>query len=115
MAVSYDIKTIFQEDIMQESHIETVRKDLKTLVRDAQALFDEATAAGGTKAEQLRTQGMRLLDKALERAHEFQDAAIQKGKKIAHDTDEYVHEHPWRAIGIAGAVGVLVGMLIARR
>jgi ElaB/YqjD/DUF883 family membrane-anchored ribosome-binding protein len=58
---------------------------------------------------------MRLLDKALERAHEFQDAAVQKGKKIAHDTDEYVHEHPWRAIGIAGAVGVLVGMLIARR
>jgi len=26
-----------------------------------------------------------------------------------------VHEHPWRAIGICAAVGVLVGMLIARR
>ena len=100
---------------MQESHIETVRNDLKTLVRDAQTLFDEATAAGGAKAEQLRSQGMRLLDKAIDRAHEFQEAAIQKGKKIAHDTDAYVHEHPWRAIGIAGAVGVLLGMLIARR
>ncbi len=100
---------------MHENRIQTVRNDLKTLVRDAQALFDEATSAGGAKADQLRTQGMQMLDSALERAQELQDAAIEKGRKIAHDTDEYVHEHPWRAIGIAGAVGVLVGMLIARR
>ncbi len=40
---------------------------------------------------------------------------LKRGRQIAHDTDAYVHEHPWRAIGIAGAVGVLVGMLIARR
>ncbi len=100
---------------MHESRIETVRNDLKTLVRDAQALFDEATSASGAKAEQLRTQGMQLLDSALERTQELQEAAIQTGRKIAHDTDAYVHEHPWRAIGVAGAVGVLVGMLIARR
>ncbi len=100
---------------MHESRIETVRNDLKTLVRDAQMLFDEATSASGAKAEQLRTQGMQLLDNALERAQELQEAAIEKGRKIAHDTDAYVHEHPWRAIGVAGAVGVLVGMLIARR
>jgi ElaB/YqjD/DUF883 family membrane-anchored ribosome-binding protein len=56
-----------------------------------------------------------MLDHAITRAHDLQDAAVQKGRKIAHDTDEYVHEHPWRAIGIAGAVGLLVGMLIARR
>lgn len=100
---------------MQESRIETVRNDLKTLVRDAQSLFDEATSAGGARAEQLRTQGMQLLDNAMERAQELQHAAVEKGRKIAHDTDAYVHEHPWRAIGIAGAIGVLVGMLIARR
>ncbi len=100
---------------MQESHIETVRNDLKTLVRDAQSLFDEAAAAGGAKADELRSRGMRLLDTAMDRAHEFQESAIRKGKKIAHDTDTYVHDHPWRAIGIAGAVGVLIGMLIARR
>jgi len=100
---------------MQESHIETVRNDLKTLVRDAQALFDEAASAGGARAEELRSKAARLLDDALHRAHDLQDEAIRRGRQIAHDTDAYVHEHPWRAIGIAGAVGVLVGMLIARR
>ena len=55
------------------------------------------------------------MDDALRRAHEPQDAALKRGRQIANDTDAYVHEHPWRAIGIAGAVGVLIGMLIARR
>ena len=100
---------------MNESTITTARNDLKALVRDAQALFDEATAASGAKADELRSKGMKMLDHAISRAHDLQEAAVRKGRKIAHDTDDYVHEHPWRAIGIAGAVGVLIGMLIARR
>lgn len=100
---------------MHDSHIETVRNDLKSLVREAQNLFDEAASAGGARADELRSKASKMLDDALRRAHELQDAALKRGRQIAHDTDAYVHEHPWRAIGIAGAVGVLIGMLIARR
>ena len=100
---------------MLESNINTVQTDLKTLMKDAQELFEEAATVSGSKAEELRTKGMRLLDSAIDDAHRLQQVAVEKGKKIAHDTDTYVHEHPWRAIGITAAVGVLVGMLIARR
>jgi ElaB/YqjD/DUF883 family membrane-anchored ribosome-binding protein len=30
-------------------------------------------------------------------------------------TDQYVHNNPWKAVGIAGGVGLLLGMLIGRR
>jgi ElaB/YqjD/DUF883 family membrane-anchored ribosome-binding protein len=100
---------------MFESKISSADYELKALVRDAQALFDEATAAGGAKAEELRAQGMKMLDHAIAVAHDLQETAIRKGRKIAHDTDEYVHENPWRAIGIAGVAGLLIGMLIAKR
>jgi ElaB/YqjD/DUF883 family membrane-anchored ribosome-binding protein len=30
-------------------------------------------------------------------------------------TDEYVHANPWKALGIAAAAGVLVGILMSRR
>jgi ElaB/YqjD/DUF883 family membrane-anchored ribosome-binding protein len=30
-------------------------------------------------------------------------------------TDEYVHANPWQMIGVAAAVGALIGMLISRR
>ena len=100
---------------MQDATMQAVRTDLKNLMRDAQALFAEATAASGTKADELRAKAMKMLDSAIDHAHHLQHISIEKGKKIAHDTDTYVHEHPWRAIGISAAVGVLVGMLIARR
>ncbi|CAM8647389.1 ElaB Uncharacterized conserved protein [Oxalobacteraceae bacterium] len=100
---------------MFESKTTNADNELKALVRDAQALFDEATAAGGAKAEELRAQGMKMLDHAIAAAHDLQETAMRKGRKIAHDTDEYVHDNPWRAIGIAGVAGLLIGMLIAKR
>jgi ElaB/YqjD/DUF883 family membrane-anchored ribosome-binding protein len=30
-------------------------------------------------------------------------------------TDDYVHENPWQAIGIAAAVGLVAGLLMNRR
>ena len=33
----------------------------------------------------------------------------------ARATDDYVHDNPWQAIGVAAAVGFLVGLVISRR
>ena len=99
---------------MLQSNMDTVRKDIKTLVADAQLLFKDAAAEGGAKADELRKRGMQLLDSALDKAHHLQEAAIEKGKELADSTDNYVRKNPWRAVGISAVVGVLVGMLIAR-
>ncbi|MBC7413800.1 MAG: DUF883 domain-containing protein [Herminiimonas sp.] len=100
---------------MLSSNLKTVRTDMKTLVKDAQDLFREATSATGEKAELLRTQGLNLLDTALVKAQEVQTAAIQTGKEVAESTDTYVQENPWKAVAISAGVGVLIGMLIARK
>jgi len=100
---------------MLENEIKTVRADLKTLVQDAQNLFSEATAASGVKADELRQRGMTLLDSALVQVHELQAATLDKGRKIVDNTDGYVRENPWQAVGVSAAVGVLIGMLIARK
>ena len=55
---------------MLEQNISTVNNDVKTLVKDAQALFTAATALTGEKAEELRGRGMRALDTALRRLSE---------------------------------------------
>lgn len=33
----------------------------------------------------------------------------------AQSADNYVHEHPWRAIGAALGIGLLIGLLTTRR
>lgn len=100
---------------MLESNLKTVRGDLKTLMQDAQVLFAEATASTGMKADELRSRGMHLLDSALDQVQVLQSASLEKGKELVDSTDNYVRENPWQAVGLAAAVGVLIGMLIARK
>ena len=40
---------------------------------------------------------------------------LDKTRQAAKATDEYVHEHPWHAVGVAAVVGFLLGALISRR
>lgn len=100
---------------MTTSSFKTVRNDMRTLVRDAQELFREATASTGERADELRSKGLDMLEIALTRAHELQEVALETGKEIAESTDEFVREHPWKAVAISAGVGMLLGMLIARR
>jgi ElaB/YqjD/DUF883 family membrane-anchored ribosome-binding protein len=100
---------------MSNSTLSNVRSELKPLIHDAQALLDEAADVGEAKAAELQSKAMKVLDQAITRANELQVTAVRKGRKIAHDTDLYVHEKPWRAVGVASAVGLLLGMLIVRR
>jgi ElaB/YqjD/DUF883 family membrane-anchored ribosome-binding protein len=50
-----------------------------------------------------------------ERMNEAQETALRQSKAAARATDEFVHENPWRSIVAAASLGVVVGLLIARR
>ena len=100
---------------MMQSNVKTARTDMRSLVKDAQDLFRQATSATGDKAELLRTQGLNLLDSAMGKAQEVQAAAMQTGKEVAETADTYVQENPWKSVAISAGVGVVIGMLLARR
>ncbi len=100
---------------MLESNIKTVRTDMKTLVEDAQALFREATSTSGMKAEELRAKGLELLDSAMDKAQNLQAIALDASKEFAGSADAYVHENPWKTVAVSAGIGLLVGILIARK
>jgi ElaB/YqjD/DUF883 family membrane-anchored ribosome-binding protein len=39
----------------------------------------------------------------------------EQGRKAADATDQFVRENPWAALGVAAAVGCLVGLLVSRK
>jgi len=96
-------------------NLNAVQTDVKTLVKDAQALLQAAAALTGEKAEEMRGRGMHLLDVALGKASQVQDQAIVRGKELAHTADVYVKDNPWRTIAAAAGVGLLVGVILGRK
>ena len=96
-------------------NLNSVQTDVKTLVKDAQALLTAAAALTGEKAEEMRGRGMQLLDQALGKASAVQGQALVKGKELAHSADVYVKDNPWRTIAAAAGVGLLVGVILGRK
>ncbi len=89
--------------------------DFKVVVADAEELLRVTAGQAGEKAVELRSKiQSRLADAKLHLA-DAQQVMVDKAKAVGRASDEYVHDHPWRSVGIAAGVGLVIGLLIGRR
>jgi ElaB/YqjD/DUF883 family membrane-anchored ribosome-binding protein len=95
----------------EEQFIESVKESLD----DAEQLLREAAEATGDKAAELRESALLSLKRTREALYDTQDELLERGRRAARVTDDYVPDNPWQAIGLAGLAGVLLGALICRR
>jgi ElaB/YqjD/DUF883 family membrane-anchored ribosome-binding protein len=89
--------------------------DLKRVLADAEALLVATADDTGEEVTRLRSRVTATLSQAKTGLIEAQAAVVDKAKVAAKATDEYVHDNPWKSIGIAAGVGLLVGAIIGRR
>ncbi len=100
-----------QESIDKDKVIES----LKSSLNDAENLLREAAMATGETAVELRERALTSIRRTREALYDAQDAMYEGGRRALRATDDYVHDNPWQAIGVAGVTGLLLGILIARR
>jgi len=97
------------------AHRDKLMNDLRTVISDAEEVLkvtaDQATAG----AAELRVRMQERLHQARVRLHDLQDHAVARAKAAGHAADDYVHDHPWKAIGAAAGFGLIIGLLIGRR
>ena len=99
-----------QNDVSKEK----LMQDLQLVVSDAEELLKATAGQAGDKVSAARERIQESLSTARARLSQAQEAMLEKTKQAARATDEYVHENPWRAVGIAAGAGLIVGMLISR-
>ncbi len=87
----------------------------KVILQETEKLLADANLAVGKEAEALYAKAAASLRQAKDKLVTVEKVAVEKTRQAAKATDAYVHDHPWQAVGVAAAVGVLVGMLISRR
>lgn len=89
--------------------------DMRVVVADAEEILRATAGVAGEKMADLRERvGERLRDAKL-RIADAEAALVDKTKAAARATDDYVNDNPWRAVGIAAGVGLLLGIVIGRR
>jgi ElaB/YqjD/DUF883 family membrane-anchored ribosome-binding protein len=93
---------------------EKLMQDFRVVVNDTEELLRATAGIAGDKVSVARERIQEDLVAAKVRLVAAEEAVIAKTKQAARATDEYVHENPWKAVGIGAGVGLLVGMLISR-
>jgi len=102
-------------DEMAVANKEKLVSDLRVVISDTEELLRATAGAAGDKVGELRERiGLRLRD-AKERLIDLEVAVVDKTKAAARATDDFVHEEPWKAVGVAAALGLALGVLIGRR
>jgi ElaB/YqjD/DUF883 family membrane-anchored ribosome-binding protein len=89
--------------------------DLKSVVQDAQAWLSHSGQLTGDELKAARAKLEQTLSTAKDDLIRLEETVIARSKEAARATDEYVQENPWKAVGVGAAVGVLVGLLLARK
>lgn len=89
--------------------------DLRTVITDAEELLRMTADEAGESAAGLRARVKDRMNQAKDELVRLQDAAVAKAQEVGDAADEFVHENPWKSIGIAAGIGLVVGMLVSRR
>lgn len=88
--------------------------DIKTVITEAETLLDSTNQLGSKQYQSARAKLKTALDTAKIELPRVTQKAVEKTKHAAHVTHEYVGDNPWKAVGLAAAIGLLAGLVIGR-
>ena len=102
---------------MSEAQVtkEKLVSDFKAVVADTEELLKLTAGQAGDKVADVRARLGERLTSAKYKLQDIEAAVVEKTKAAARATDDYVHENPWKAVGVAAGVGFLLGLLPRRR
>jgi ElaB/YqjD/DUF883 family membrane-anchored ribosome-binding protein len=86
--------------------------EFNTVVADTEHLLKSIAAAGGEKAQAMRSTVEQNLVAARERLQGLEQAAEARARSAVKATDQYVHGHPWQSVAIAAGIGALAGIVV---
>lgn len=94
--------------------VDKLMADLSVLGNDIEQMLKATASETGPHLAQVRAKAAQSLEAVRARVTELQGAALVKTRAAGRATDDYVRANPWQVMAIATAVGLVVGILLAR-
>jgi ElaB/YqjD/DUF883 family membrane-anchored ribosome-binding protein len=89
--------------------------EFRNFVADVEDLITETTSITGEDLVRVKAKFGERIAAAKDSIQEMSGAVVDRAKRSATATNEYVHDQPWAAVGIGAAIGVLIGFVLGRR
>jgi ElaB/YqjD/DUF883 family membrane-anchored ribosome-binding protein len=87
----------------------------RNLVTDVEDLIKKVANVDDAEVAEVRAKVEQTLSKAKKSATQGIAAIRGQTDEVTEATDQYVRENPWAALGIAAAVGIVLGFIAGRR
>jgi ElaB/YqjD/DUF883 family membrane-anchored ribosome-binding protein len=100
-----------QENDMNERASANVQRGADSFDAKKERLIEDA----GEVVKDISGRVESSLNNAKASLTKAQDAVNTQARYAADYTDQYVHDNPWKSIGFAAVVGLLVGVLVSGR
>ena len=94
-----------------EEAVHATADELRRLLGEAEEALAGKGEAADVRVRELRERMRSALDKGRNRARNSHDAALESFRRH----DDYLHVHPYHALGAALAIGLVAGLLVSRR
>jgi len=94
---------------------DTLAGGLRQMVDEAERMLKSAAQSGDDKVDAVRQRLAEQVREMRGQLEQLEDDAVHQARRAARQADHAVHAHPYGAMGLAAAVGLLVGFLAARR
>ena len=88
---------------------------LRHMVDEIDAYLRSAADSGDQKFNAVRDRLALQVREMRAQLDELNQATLERVQRAAQQADQTVHSHPYTAMGVAAATGLLVGFLAARR
>jgi ElaB/YqjD/DUF883 family membrane-anchored ribosome-binding protein len=87
--------------------------ELRAFLADVEDLVKKVANVGDADVARLRARVSGALGDVRQTVGDTADSLRDRARMAVTVTDDYVHEKPWTAIGLAAAIGVIVGFGVA--
>ncbi|PHM31259.1 DUF883 family protein [Xenorhabdus innexi] len=99
----------------QKKNSEELRAELQSLADTLEEVLNSSGDQSKAELEKIRNKAEKMLKDARTVISDAGDKLTGQTKEIAGRADSYVRDNPWTGIGIGAAVGIVLGVLLARR
>jgi len=89
--------------------------ELQQLLAELEELFAQSTGEMATDAAQVAATWRARVKGAQQRLGNLQTQAQKRVTDVAKSADQALHEHPWKAVAMAAAAGMMVGLTLSER